>query len=194
MPKISAATVVEHRAAQRRALLDAARDLLAEAPDRVPSLADVAVRAGLARSSVYHYFGSRDDLLRAVVEDMFPRWNARIVAAMNTVDDPAERVLAYIEVNLRLVAEGEHAVIGVLATFTPQAFTNERMHALHQELVLPLLDALREQGRPDPELTAEFINALVYKGTELIESGRSLDEVLDTIRNLAALGSERTSF
>ena len=52
MPKISAATVVEHRAAQRRALLDAARDLIAEAPDRVPSLADVAVRAGLARSSV----------------------------------------------------------------------------------------------------------------------------------------------
>ena len=108
---------------------------------------------------------------------MFPRWNAKIAAAMNAVDDPAERVLAYIEVNLRLVADGEHAVIGVLATFTPQAFTNERMHALHQELVLPLLDALREQGRPDPELTAEFINALVYKGTELIESGRSLDEV-----------------
>lgn len=193
MPKISAATVVEHRAAQRRALLDAARDLLAEAPDRAPALGDVAMRAGLARSSVYHYFGSRDDLLRAVVEDMFPRWNARIAAAMNTVADPAERILAYIDVNLRLVADGEHAIVGVLATFAPQAFTDERMHALHQELVLPLLEALREQGRPDPELTAEFINALVYKGTELIESGRSLDEVLGTIRNLAALGSERSA-
>ncbi|MEZ5152017.1 TetR/AcrR family transcriptional regulator [Rhodococcus zopfii] len=193
MPKISAATVVEHRAAQRRALLDAAREYLAETPDRAPSLGDVAVRAGLARTSIYHYFGSRDDLLRAVVEDMFPRWSARIVAAMSAVAEPAERVLAYIEVNLQLVADGEHAIVGALATFTPQAFTNERMHAMHEELVLPLLDALREQGRPDPELTAEFINALVYKGTELIEAGRSLDEVLGTIRNLAALGSERTA-
>ncbi|MFZ2527410.1 MAG: TetR/AcrR family transcriptional regulator [Rhodococcus sp. (in: high G+C Gram-positive bacteria)] len=191
MPKISAATVVEHRATQRRALLDAALDLLSETPDGAPSLGDVAARAGLARSSIYHYFGSRDDLLRAVVEDMFPRWNAKVVAAMNAIDDPTERVFAYIEVNLRLVADGRHAAIGVLANFTPRAFTSEHMHALHRQLLLPLLDALCEQGVPDPDLTAEFIYALVRTGTELIDSGRSLDEVLGTVRALATPGPER---
>lgn len=137
MPKISAATVAEHRATQLRALLDAAHALLTESPERPPSLGEVAARAGLARSSVYHYFRSREDLLRAVVEDMFPRWNAKVIAAMDEAGDPAGRVLAYVDANLRLVAEGEHALVGALATVTPQAFTDERMQTLHRELVLP---------------------------------------------------------
>ena len=75
MPKIQAATVVEHHAAQRAALLDAARALLSEGPTtEAPSLADVAARAGLARSSAYSYFSSREDLLNALAADTFPRW------------------------------------------------------------------------------------------------------------------------
>lgn len=184
MPKISASTVVEHRALQRRALLDAARELLAETPDRPPALTDVAQRAGLARSSLYNYFSSRDDLLRAVVVDMFPRWNERVVAAMEKISDPTERVLTYIDVNLELVDEGEHAIVGALATFTPQAFSDESMHAMHQDLVLPLVDALRERGGADPELDAELVAALVHKGTELIETGRGLDEVRASVRRV----------
>ncbi|WP_374112240.1 TetR/AcrR family transcriptional regulator [Rhodococcus sp. CH91] len=184
MPKISAATVAQHRAAQRRALLDAALALLAEAPEHAPSLGDVAQRAGLARSSVYNYFDSRDDLLRAVVVDMFPRWNARVVEAMEKVSDPTERVLTYIDVNLQLVAEGEHAIVGALATFTPQAFSDESMHAMHQDLVLPLVDALRARGNDNPELDAELVTALVHKGTELIEAGRSFDEVRASVRRV----------
>ncbi|AKE87897.1 MULTISPECIES: TetR/AcrR family transcriptional regulator [Rhodococcus] len=187
MPKISAATVAEHRATQLRALLDAAHALLTESPERPPSLGEVAARAGLARSSVYHYFRSREDLLRAVVEDMFPRWNAKVIAAMDEAGDPAGRVLAYVDANLRLVAEGEHALVGALATVTPQAFTDERMQTLHRELVLPLVEALREHGTTHPELAAELVGAVVHKGTELIESGRNLEEVRRAVRDLLEL-------
>ncbi|ANZ27465.1 TetR family transcriptional regulator [Rhodococcus sp. WB1] len=187
MPKISAATVAEHRATQLRALLDAAHALLTESPERPPSLGEVAARAGLARSSVYHYFRSREDLLRAVVEDMFPRWNAKVIAAMDEAGDPAGRVLAYVDANLRLVAEGEHALVGALATVTPQAFTDERMQTLHRELVLPLAEALREHGTTHPELAAELVGAVVHKGTELIESGRNLEEVRRAVRDLLEL-------
>ncbi len=104
MPRIDAPTVVEHRAAQRRALLDAAHALLSEAPGPAAGgLGEVAAKAGLARSSAYHYFRSREDLLSAVVEDMFPRWNDKIVEAMAGADDP---VWAYVEANLQLVADG----------------------------------------------------------------------------------------
>ncbi|MGX7730330.1 TetR/AcrR family transcriptional regulator [Rhodococcus sp. 2H158] len=187
MPKISAATVAEHRATQLRALLDAAHALLTESPERPPGLGEVAARAGLARSSVYHYFRSREDLLRAVVEDMFPRWNAKVIAAMDEAGDPAGRVLAYVDANLRLVAEGEHALVGALATVTPQAFTDERMQTLHRDLVLPLVEALREHGTTHPELAAELVGAVVHKGTELIESGRNLEEVRRAVRDLLEL-------
>lgn len=71
MPRIQAPTVAEHRAAQHRALVDAARQILAET-GRPPTLARVAARAGLARPSLYQYFRSAEDLLNAVVEDVFP--------------------------------------------------------------------------------------------------------------------------
>src|SRR5690606_19635538 len=55
MPRITAPTVAEHRKAQQRALLDAAREILAET-GRPPTFTALAERAGMARPSVYEYF------------------------------------------------------------------------------------------------------------------------------------------
>ncbi|MGO2741676.1 MAG: TetR family transcriptional regulator, partial [Cellulosimicrobium funkei] len=94
MPKIAAPTVAEHRAAQLRTLLDAARDLIREDGSGL-TLAAVAARAGLARSSVYQYFRSREELLDAVVADVVPRWSARITAAVATAASPEDAIVAY---------------------------------------------------------------------------------------------------
>ncbi|MFZ2178310.1 MAG: TetR/AcrR family transcriptional regulator [Rhodococcus sp. (in: high G+C Gram-positive bacteria)] len=186
MPKISAATVAEHRAAQRRALLDSARLILAETPEKNLSLADVAARAGLTRSSFYNYFDSREDLLHAIVEDMFPRWTGRVAEAMAAADDDDGRILAYIDANLDLVAEGEHAVVTALASFTPQSFRDPRILAMHDQLVLPLEDALRAAGSPDPDMAAQLISAVVHKGTELIEAGRDVEAVRRAVHSVIA--------
>ena len=52
MPRISAATVAEHRSRQQAAILAATRELLAEGRAELPSLAEVAHRTGLARPSI----------------------------------------------------------------------------------------------------------------------------------------------
>ncbi|MFC7759986.1 TetR/AcrR family transcriptional regulator [Catellatospora bangladeshensis] len=119
MPRIQAATVAEHRSLQRRALLDAARDILASGAPEAPSLSAVAQRAGLARPSVYQYFRSREDLLEAVIADMFPRWSAFVGERMDGAPGAAEQVLAYADANLELVAQGEHAVMRGLAMAAP---------------------------------------------------------------------------
>ncbi|NLU84287.1 TetR/AcrR family transcriptional regulator [Rhodococcus sp. HNM0569] len=199
MPKISAATVAEHHEAQRRALVDAAYALLSKAPDRAPGLADVAAEAGLARSSVYHYFRSRTDLLAAVLEDRFPRWNERVTAAMDRVP-PEEKVLAYVDANLQLVVDGEHAVVGTLARLEPGAMSEDRLAALHDGLTTPLVGALVECGSPRPELVADLVNSLVHQSTALIESGADADAVRAAVRDVLgprlgrpALGSRHPS-
>jgi len=58
----------EHKQERHDALLDAALNLLARAPDRVPSVADVADAAGLAKGTVYLYFPSKEELLLALHE------------------------------------------------------------------------------------------------------------------------------
>jgi AcrR family transcriptional regulator len=58
----------EHKQERYDALLDAALGLLGRTPDRVPSVADVADAAGLAKGTVYLYFPSKEELLLALHE------------------------------------------------------------------------------------------------------------------------------
>lgn len=186
MPRIDAPTVAEHRAARRRALLDAARGALTAEPDRLPSLAEVGALAGLSRSGVYEYFRSRDDLLRAVVSDSFPRWQQRLDAAVGAAPDPAARVLAYVRANLQLVADGEHALARTLAVVAPAEDLARESRAFHEQLLLPVLDALRELGATDPETTAELVNALVHAASRRVEQTGDLERAYDATAALLA--------
>jgi AcrR family transcriptional regulator len=178
VPKISAPTVAEHRAARRAALLEAAVDLLAEQPDRVPSLAAVGKRAGLSRPSVYHYFTSAETLLAAVVEEAFPRWESRFDDALAVASTPAERIRIYARENLRLVADGELALANTLATIVPENDLSARSARFHQRLLEPVRGALEELAVPEPELAADLVNALVLAGCRAVEGGTGVDDAL----------------
>lgn len=175
MPRIDAPTVAEHRAVRERSLLDAARALLTDRPDQVPTLAEVGERAGLSRSSVYQYFDSREDLLSAVVRDSFPRWQERLDAAIGAADGPRGRVLAFVRANLELVADGEHALARTLASVAPSEELARRSQTFHDRLLLPLRGALDELGVPDPETTTELLNALVHAASRRVEQTGDLE-------------------
>jgi AcrR family transcriptional regulator len=178
VPKISAPTVAEHRAARRAALLEAAVGLLAEQPDRVPSLAAVGKRAGLSRPSVYHYFTSAEALVAAVVEEAFPRWERRFDDALAEVGSPAERIRVYARENLRLVADGEFALANTLATILPGNDLSARATRFHQRLLEPVRGALEELDVPDPVLSADLLNALVLAGCRAVDNGVEVDAAL----------------
>jgi AcrR family transcriptional regulator len=185
VPKISASTIVEHRAARRRALLDAAADLLTEDPQRKPGLGAVAERAGLSRPSVYHYFSSVDDLLAAVIEDTFPRWERRFDEALAQAGTPDERVRVFVRENLRLVADGEHALARTLATVAPGEHLDQRVATLNRRLLQPLVAALDELGVIDPQPTADLIRSVVLAAGRTVEA--SGDAATATARVLALL-------
>jgi AcrR family transcriptional regulator len=173
VPKIQATTVVEHRARQRRAILDAARAILAEGRPESPSLAAVAARTGLARPSIYQYFRSSADLLDAVIADMFPRWSQYVTRRMRRAATPGDQVWAYVAANLHLVAQGEHAIVRGLAMAAPAEVLAARSRELHEQLRIPLVEALASHGAPDPASTAELVQAIVFRASRMIEDGMS---------------------
>ncbi|GIG25918.1 TetR/AcrR family transcriptional regulator [Cellulomonas denverensis] len=175
MPRIDAPTVAEHRAVRRRALLDAARDLLTAQPDHVPSLAEVGARAGLSRSSVYQYFTSREDLLSAVVADSFPRWQHRLDAAVAGAADPRDRVLAFLRANLQLVADGEHALARALVVAAPSEDLARQSREFHDRLLEPVTRALADLGAPDPATMTALIGALLHTASVQVEQDGDLD-------------------
>ncbi|BCJ69664.1 TetR/AcrR family transcriptional regulator [Polymorphospora rubra] len=186
MPRIDAPTVAQHRAQRRRALLDAARALLAENPHQAPTLAAVAVRTGLPRSSVYEYFRSRDDLLLELVQEVLPNWSRRVTDAMAAADSPGEQVLAYAAANLRLVAEGEHALATALIESVPGEQVNASTKRMHEQMSQPLSAALSALGLPDPAATAGLISSVVYTASRMIETGSDATAIEERVRELLA--------
>ncbi|MEV6813460.1 TetR family transcriptional regulator [Micromonospora sp. NPDC051296] len=184
MPRINAPTVAQHRAERRRALLAAARTLLAEEPGHAPTLAAVASRAGLPRSSIYEYFRSRDDLLLELVREVLPNWSRQVTEAMAEAGTPGERVLAYVATNLRLVAEGEHALAAALIESVPGDEVNASSRRMHEQMSTPLVAALTELQLPDPTSTAALISSVVYTASRMIEAGADVTATEERVREL----------
>ena len=150
MPRIQAPTVAEHRARQRRAILDAARAHLAE-EGRAPSLAQVGARSVLPESSVYDYFDSRNDLLAAVVADVFPDWADKVIRSMQAADTPGKQVWAYVEANMKLFASSEQAVARALTNVVDPTLLAEPVTRFPPVPAGPLRgDAQGPRGRPAP--------------------------------------------
>jgi AcrR family transcriptional regulator len=168
MPRISAPSVAEHHARQRRALLDAARLLLAETGE-APAMGQVGRRAGLARSSVYQYFASAEDLLAEVVTDVFPDWAARVLAHVDTATTPGSRVWAYIEANIELFASSEQTVTRALTRIVDPGVLHPPMKAFHLRLQVPLRQALTDLGEPEPERMGEHIDTLIHQVARELE-------------------------
>ncbi|MFC8533198.1 TetR/AcrR family transcriptional regulator [Streptomyces sp. NPDC057249] len=171
MPRISAATVAEHHAQQRRALVRAARELLEGGDAEAVTFAAVARATGLARNSVYKYFPGRPELLAAVVEDALPRWTDAIDAGMAAARTPRERIAAYVSAQLELVRGGEHRIARALAGVRDAQLVRESAGRVHAALLTPLTEALTELGEDDPRRTAVLLQGIVNAATTAIEAG-----------------------
>ncbi|MDC3962266.1 TetR/AcrR family transcriptional regulator [Polyangium jinanense] len=75
--------------ATRRAILDAAAELLAEAGAERLSIREVCARAGVTAPTVYHHFGDKDGLVLQVLEDSFTAF-VQTVDALDKPRDPIE--------------------------------------------------------------------------------------------------------
>jgi AcrR family transcriptional regulator len=103
----------ERKVARREALLDAAERLLDADPTRVPSVAEVADAAGLAKGTVYLYFASKERLLIALYERQIEAFFGALAAFLDPrlpwrLDAVPEQVLAWLADHPLFVALAAH--------------------------------------------------------------------------------------
>lgn len=79
----------ERSAATRRALLDSGRGLFAARGFAGTAREDIVGRAGVTRGALYHHFGGKEQLFRAVFEEMERDVAERIMRAAAAGSDPA---------------------------------------------------------------------------------------------------------
>ena len=80
---------------QARVIVDAAHRLIVEKGESFTTQ-DLIKEAGVALQTFYRYFGSKDELLLAVIEEMIAESSAQWKAQAQDIDDPVERLHLYV--------------------------------------------------------------------------------------------------
>jgi AcrR family transcriptional regulator len=120
MPRINAESLEAHRAQQRTALLDAWRALINERGYAGTSLADVAARAGVSRTTIYNYFPDKEELLYALLDREAAAMVARARELLATAPTAAEAMARYVEMSMWEFASNEVASHDLVPELGPE--------------------------------------------------------------------------
>lgn len=145
MPRISADSVKEHRDQVRQRVFDAFADLMVERSFDAITMAQLAERAGIGRTSIYHHFPDKEAVVVAFATHETGRYLEHLNAELAASDDPVERLRIYIRHQL---AAGEQfhmglgpSLMGMLGESSRQAIRG------HVRDVEDVLRRLLEDGR-----------------------------------------------
>lgn len=111
-PGRSAPTFTEQ--ARRAQILDAAVRCVNEIGYHRTSLAEIATRAGVAKSAVVYYFGGRDAVLLRLMEDAFVALGDDVLARVQAAGPPLEQLRAYVEASVDHVDQHRAAITAAL--------------------------------------------------------------------------------
>jgi AcrR family transcriptional regulator len=168
-------TQSERRAATRGALVAAARKLFAEHGFSGVSREEIVERAGVTRGAMYHYFNSKEDLFRAVYEEVERDMCEAIAVAAMAGSDAVEELRLGSIAFLRAAATGEVRRIAVLDA--PAVLDSESRGDVEAQyalgMVQAVLAAIEAEGRlaagPVEQLAPMVMAVLHVAATQIAE-------------------------
>ena len=188
MPRINAATVAEHRAHQRRALLDAARELLLDGGSPALSFTELARRTGLARPTVYSYFHTKEEIVVALCEVELPRVGAETDQAVARANGPRERLAAFVRAQLRAAQERRYRIAHALVDAPLSDETRRTIMVLHRDLMPSAVPILTELGHPHPAIAAALLQGLINAAVTAMDAGESPRRIAQSTIDAALFG------
>jgi AcrR family transcriptional regulator len=153
-------------ARNRRALLDAATELIAESGPAALTMRDVAQRAGVGKGTVFRRFGSRAGLMLALLDHSEHQLQSAVIAGpppLGPGADPVERLVAFGRAKLDLIAAQGDILAAAGTVFDTSAYCAMLTH------IQSLLRAAEAPG--DALLTAQLLAAGLDAGLVLHQMG-----------------------
>ena len=171
MPRIETDSLAQHRDWRRSQLIEAAAAIALESGAGAITVAAVAQRAGLSRTSVYEYFASSADLAADLVIDELDTFADTLSRAISDISDPEEAIAEWISASLTYIADGRHLLAKALNTVDFPDSRKAAIGASHRTLLAPLTENLKALGISDVHQALTLIQSVTDAATKRIESG-----------------------
>jgi AcrR family transcriptional regulator len=158
-----------HRASARDRLLDAANELFYAEGVQTVGIDRIVERAGVAKASLYNLFGSKEELTAAYLASRHDRTTSRLTEAIETVDDPRQKILAVFDAQGQQYEQADFNGCAFMAASTeaPPGGLVEQAADQFRAWIRAMFTELAEQaGAADPVSLGRQLH-LIYDGAGL---------------------------
>lgn len=177
---------------KRRRLLDAAVRVFARKGYHASRVSDIAEQAGVAHGLLYHYFASKEDVLRAVFRETWRALIETIRSVEEAGDSPREQLRKVAEILLRSWRRDPDLVRVLVLEVTRSQHLRGEMDEIVESFTA--IQEIVERGQADgsirADLDARLASYVFYGAVEELLTGWVLGRLPDTDDELAR--AERT--
>ncbi len=192
MPKIAAENIEEHVRRQTGRILDVATELFTTSGYRATDLGAIARNMGLARNSLYRYFQSKDHILVAVMQREMMPYVERTRSLAIEYRDPAERIEAWLGLQMELATGPCHAMIRMLGDIDQASDeTRAQIRILHEaprDVLEQAVSELLADTERDPKLVSAMIASMVESAAGVAmcsgDIGSVMPELEESVRGV----------
>ena len=188
MPRIKTSTLADHRDWRRSQLIEAAAAIALESGGAAVTVAAVAQRAGLSRTSVYEYFASSADLAADLVIEELDSFAERLTSAAEKSTEPLEAIELWIKESLIYIADGRHLLAKALNAIDLPRERAAAIGAAHRALLAPLRSRLAELGVKDIDIALSLIQSITDSASRRIERGDDAEDVISSVTTFCIAG------
>lgn len=183
---------IAHRE-KRKVILDAAIRVFADHGYHGARVGDIAEHAGVAHGLLYHYFASKDDVLRTIFTENWGELLTRF-RAVEGADEPADEKLAGIAKILLRTWRNDPALVTVMVREVARSHQlQDRVDEVREAfaVVQRVVEEGQSAGVFRADLDARLAAWLFYGGLEEVLTGWVLGQLPDSEEDVAA--AERTA-
>jgi TetR/AcrR family fatty acid metabolism transcriptional regulator len=172
---------------KRRLLLDSAVKVFARKGYHAARVGDIAEEAGVAYGLLYHYFDSKDDVLRSVFRETWRALIETIKSVEEGEDEPLEQLRKVAEILLRSWRRDPDLVRVLVLEVTRSQHLAEEMDEIVASFAA--IQEIVERGQADgsirPDLDARLASYVFYGAIDELLTGWVLGRLPDSDEDLA---------
>ena len=168
--------------------MDAAMELALASGAESITVAAVAAKAGLARSSIYEYFASSADLVADLVLEELDYYTRRLGDAVSGEADPFKRIELWVVESLRYVADGRHMLVKSLNTINTPTDRKDEILLGHRRMMAPLQESLIAAGLSDIRIASALLASVTDAASIRIDAGNDAELEIQSAVNFALAG------